>query len=175
MMVFDFAVLVVPHRKAIYTMALRMTRSVPEAEDLTQDALVKAFSRWHQFQPDPTIDLNRAAMSWIFRIVQNTFLSGWRRKQLAYRVYEDMAADEQTLRDEVEHAPDCDLIRRVIAERLDSGQRDVIIRAASGQKYREIAEALQIPIGTVMSRLFRARRILETELVGYAVENGFAL
>jgi RNA polymerase sigma-70 factor (ECF subfamily) len=153
--------------------ALRLARSRPDAEDLVQDTMTRALAAWPRFEPGSN------CRAWLFRILTNTFISGYRRKRrhnrFAHETGDDATAalygtDFQLAADPREALTDGlgDEALEALAELADD-YREVVIRAdLRGARYRDIARELGVPIGTVMSRLFRARRQLEDRLRDYA-------
>ena len=166
---------------ALYRTALRMTRSEAEAEDLVQETYIRAFRFRHQF----TAGTNLKA--WLFRILTNTFINQYRRKA---------ARPETTELDDVEESilyrhmrdvspgssspdPEAELIDNTLSsevkdalEALPEKFRTTLLLDVEGFSYKEIAEMLEIPIGTVMSRLHRGRKILQKRLYDLARERG---
>ena len=161
-------------RDELMGVAMRYTRNRPDAEDLVQETLIRAYSAWHRFEPGTN------CRAWMFRILTNSFINGYRRKKRHRKFTDENAEDgslavhgdarvkaappsakvvDQTLGDEVSAA---------LGTLLDD-YREVVQRAdLDGHRYKDIARDLGVPIGTVMSRLFRARRQLEALLKDYA-------
>ena len=172
-----FEELALPLTDALYATASRMTDPAT-AEDLVQETMIKAWRNFHTFQPGTHFK------AWIFRILTNTYISAYRRKSREPVVYDfsevDVAEpdaevrylriqDAEILKNHVE-----DGLKRAI-EKLPPEFRLVFLLSAFGEfPYREISEIAGIPIGTVMSRLFRARKILRQELSDYARAHGAA-
>ena len=172
-----FAAACLPHQGEMYGVGLRMTRSHQDALDLIQETLMRAMLAWDRFEPGSNV------RAWLLRILTNTFINGYRKRRrhqrfatecpgdaraALYGTPEDNTGDledaivEEELGDEVSGALD----------RLSPDYREVVERAdLRGEKYKDIAEATGVPIGTVMSRLFRARRQLEDDLRAYADED----
>jgi RNA polymerase sigma-70 factor, ECF subfamily len=166
---------------ALYRTALRMTRSEAEAEDLVQETYIRAFRFRHQF----TAGTNLKA--WLFRILTNTFINQYRRKA---------ARPETTELDDVEESilyrhmrdvspgstspnPEAELIDNTLSsevtdalEALPEKFRTTLLLDVEGFSYKEIAEVLDIPIGTVMSRLHRGRKFLQKRLYDLARDRG---
>lgn len=155
--------------------ALRLARSRGDAEDLVQEALLKAFRARHQFRQGTNM------RAWLVRILRNTFLNGYRRNGVARRVFEDSQSDAMTrsvgaatLRavcvEESDHLrPQLEEQLTAALDELPSDFRMVVLLADVEElSYREIAEALGCPIGTVMSRLHRGRRLLRGRLMEQA-------
>jgi RNA polymerase sigma-70 factor (ECF subfamily) len=172
----EFETLVRPHLDALYRTALRMTGSGPSAEDLVQDVFLKAYRNLHRFESGTNFK------AWIFTILTNTYINEYRRQSRA-PVVTDFAEIEP------EGAPETDYIRAEDVERLgdrlgDQAKQAIakipeefrlifLLSTFEDMSYKEIAAMLGIPIGTVMSRLFRARRILRDELASFARREGF--
>ncbi|MCP4446820.1 MAG: sigma-70 family RNA polymerase sigma factor [Myxococcales bacterium] len=170
----DFDSLVLPLRSDLYGTAMRYTHSASDADDLVQDTLVRAYGAWERFEPGSN------CRAWLFRILTNSFINGYRKRKHHRRftqenhddacaaVFGDVEARcqsprkvmvEECLGDEVSAA----------LESLGDDYRQVVEMAdLGGQRYRDIAGKLGVPIGTVMSRLYRARRQLESLLRDYA-------
>lgn len=147
--------------------AVRLTGSRAEAEDLVQDAVMRAWQFRAQFEKGSN------ARAWMHRIMMNTFINGYRRKRRERDILnlagieadDELAPSENiTLGDEVETA----------LAALPDEFRTVLMRIdLNEQSYREVADALGCPIGTVMSRLHRARRVLKSKLRAYATAEGY--
>ncbi len=178
-----FADLALPHLDALYGGALRYTKSPAAAEDLVQETMLRAYASWHQFDPATN------CRAWLFRILSNSFINGWRRKTKEREVLEGEQlgahGDRFYCRDSASawaHPEtvffDRNLSPTVLAA-LDSLKPEfrVVVELADlqGLSYREIADALEIPIGTVMSRLFRARQNLKGKLADHARQFGLLL
>jgi RNA polymerase sigma-70 factor, ECF subfamily len=166
---------------ALYRTALRMTRSEAEAEDLVQETYIRAFRFRHQFTPGTNLK------AWLFRILTNTFINQYRRKA---------ARPETTELDDVEESilyrhmrdvspgsaspnPEAELIDNTLSsevkdalEALPEKFRTTLLLDVEGFSYKEIAEVLDIPIGTVMSRLHRGRKFLQKRLYDLARDRG---
>jgi RNA polymerase sigma-70 factor, ECF subfamily len=140
----------------LWRFALRLAANRHDAEDLVQRACVRALERRHQFQP------GTSALSWVFSIVHSVWLNEVRARQI--RKHANMRWSEElsdTLAESSVQNPELDALHRQIiaaVEGLPDAQRAVMLLVAiEGWSYREAAETLEIPIGTVMSRLARAR------------------
>ncbi len=172
----SFESLALPHLDTVYRVALRLARDEHEAEDLVQETYLKACKAFGRFEMREF-----GIRPWLLRILHNTFLNRVSRNKRAPR-----AADQQSLdqvhADEFEGGSVCDL-PVLDYENLDSEVRTALDRlspefrlvlslwATMDFSYQEIADILDVPIGTVMSRLHRARRQLVRELEDYAREN----
>ena len=171
------------HLDALYRTALRMTRSEADAEDLVQETFIRAFRFRDQF----TLGTNMKA--WLFRILTNTFINTYRRKAAQPEVTDLEGVDEFSLyrRMADDRAassspdPEAELLKSVVdtevtdaLEELPEKFRTTLLLDVEGFSYREIAEMLGIPIGTVMSRLHRGRKFLQKRLYDLARERGIA-
>ena len=161
----------------LYSTALRMTGQAAAAEDLVQETLLKAYKNLHQFEPGTNF------RAWIFRILTNTYINEYRRKARAPQTMDFTEADPGAPDREPAFFTVDDLAQfrdRVSGEaakaleKVPDEFRIVFLMNTLGEfSYKEIGEMLGVPIGTVMSRLFRARRILRDELADYAKKEGF--
>jgi RNA polymerase sigma-70 factor (ECF subfamily) len=171
------------HLDALYRTALRMTRSEADAEDLVQETYIRAFRFRDQF----TLGTNMKA--WLFRILTNTFINTYRRKAAQPDVTDLEGVDEFSLyrRMADDRAassspdPEAELLKTVVdtevtdaLEELPEKFRTAVLLDVEGFSYKEIAEMLAIPIGTVMSRLHRGRKFLQKRLYDLARERGIA-
>lgn len=171
------------HLDALYRTALRMTRSEADAEDLVQETYIRAFRFREQF----TLGTNMKA--WLFRILTNTFINTYRRKTAQPEVTDLEGVDEFSLyrRMADDRAassspdPEAELLNSVVdtevtdaLEALPEKFRTAVLLDVEGFSYKEIAEMLGIPIGTVMSRLHRGRKFLQKRLYDLARERGIA-
>ena len=170
----DFADEVLPLRDELFAVALRYTRNRSDAEDLTQETMTRALGAWHRFESGTN------CRAWLFRILTNSFINGYRRRK-RHRRFTDEKGDDTAIAMHGELSPRrTDPSRAVIEEclgdqvsaaldTLGPDYRKVVEMAdLHGQRYKDIAKKLGVPIGTVMSRLFRARRQLEALLTEYA-------
>ncbi len=166
----DFARTVLARLEELRGTALRLTRSPASADDLLQETGLRAWRFRAQFAPDSS------ARAWLHRILVNTFIHGWRRQRREREVHAQVGA-EPTRPCCVEAADGAALGDEVSAAlaALPADFRAVLVRVdLLDQSYREAADALGCPIGTVMSRLHRARRALQHALTAYAREAGYA-
>lgn len=166
---------------ALYNTAYRMTRNAADAEDLVQETYLKAYKNFDKFEPGTNLK------AWLFRIMKNTFINNYRKQQLV-PPQSDFAAIEESFESQVaEEAtrkirnPEDELLEDVLDEdvqramdELPEDYRMVVVLAdLEGFSYKEVSEILEIPLGTVMSRLYRGRKLLETALLLYAHEHGY--
>jgi RNA polymerase sigma-70 factor (ECF subfamily) len=161
--------------EALYSFALKLTKARDDAEDLVSDTMLRAFQRWEQYR------LGTNIRAWLFTILYHVFVSRKRRVD-AREVQAPEDEDGWALLDAVGEAnPEGafydsfldEEITGAIAKLPDEYRAAVVMSDLHGMRYAEIAQVLQVPEGTVKSRLFRGRRILQKELVGYAVEMGY--
>ena len=165
-----------PHLDALYRVALRLTGEPSRAEDLVQDTMLKAYRSWRQYRPGTN------AKGWLLTILRNTFINDYRRRKLE-PVPMDLEAVEPfaIFRDVAEADPEGAFFAQIVDEKvieaidaLPTDFREVLVLSdMEGLSYAEIAAALEVPVGTVKSRLFRARRQLQAALYTHAVEMGY--
>lgn len=171
-----------PQMDAVYRFALRLARDPDVAEDLTQETFLRAYKSWDQYTPGTQVK------SWLFTICRNQFFrSEERRRRHDEIVTQQAEADPRMISREAtvfraarERDPegafwsrivDADVMR-AIDDLPTEFRYPVVLSDLEGLSYPEIAAVLNIPLGTVKSRLFRGRRILEKELYVYAAEQG---
>jgi RNA polymerase sigma-70 factor (ECF subfamily) len=151
----------------LYRVALRLCREGANAEDLLQETYLQAWRSFHRFEPGTNL------RAWLYKILFNVFYSGQRRERLAVvsveeSIAETIAYDPPT----PQHLTEDEVLMAL--ERLPRDfQIPVVLADVEELSYREIAEVLQAPLGTVMSRLHRGRKLLRMELVEYARDAGY--
>jgi RNA polymerase sigma-70 factor (ECF subfamily) len=161
-----------PHLDTLYRVALRLTSDPAAAEDLVQDTMLRALRAWGTFQSGSN------ARAWLVTILRNQFINGWRARRRSPEAVDMDAIPE--LPDLGDPDPEGrffrDLVDEEVLAAVDALPEDfrevVVLSDMEGLPYADIAEALHIPVGTVKSRLFRARRILQGRLRRYAEETG---
>lgn len=174
-----------PYVDQLFGAAMRYTRNRADAEDLVQEAMAKAYSSFHQFRPGTNL------RAWLYRVLSTTYINSYRKKQ---RRPQEVSADG--VRDNLEDAGDFSLFDRLeggaspsaefevmqqlpqqaVKDALDSLPEQfrtaVYLADVEGFSYAEIAEIMETPIGTVMSRLHRGRNALQRALYDHAIRYG---
>ena len=169
-----------PFLDQLYSAAMRMTRNPADAQDLVQETFVKAFASFHQFEEGTNLK------AWLYRILTNTYINIYRKRQ---------REPQQTMTDEIDdwslakamghtsvglrsaetealdHLPDS-AVKDALANLPEDFRLAVYLADVEGFSYKEIAEIMGTPIGTVMSRLHRGRKALQKALFSYAAERG---
>lgn len=179
----DFEAGVIAQLDSLYRTALRLTHNQQEAEDLVQETMLKAFRFSKSYQPGTNL------RAWLFRILNTSAINRY-RKQATHPTPAALPEGEEfylynRIRDlsgqELTTAAEDEVLSKYLDEDVYKALNDlpynfrmpVILADIEGMSYKEIAEALQIPIGTVMSRISRARRQLQQSLWKYAQERGY--
>ena len=176
----EFETACMAHMDSLYASALKMTRNQVEAEELVQDTFVRAFRFKKNFEWGTNLK------AWLFRILTNTFINDYRHRKHEQKYMERTAVeplyDEVLNRQAIEYTanPENHVFTKFFKEDLDSALEElpedfrmaVVLSDIEGFSYKEIADILDKPIGTVMSRLHRGRKLLQRSLVDYAVEAG---
>ena len=164
---------------ALYGAALRYTKNPQDAEDLVQDTYAKAFNSFHQFEPGTNLK------AWLYRILTTTFINTYRKDQRRPQISDGEVEDWQifeaashtsdqgkSAEDVVlENLPDGD-VKEALASIPEDFRMVVYYADVEGYSYKEIAEIIGVPTGTVMSRLHRGRKLLRVALADYAKSRG---
>ncbi len=173
----EFEKIAFEHLDRLYGTAMKLTRRNAEADDLLQETYTRAFQHFGQFEQGTNFK------AWIFRILINTYINGYRRKGRAPAlvdfsemepVYQEASQETSFLNQPVDSLYErLDEEVKQALEKLPEEYRVVLLLASvEGFSYEEIARMVEIPIGTVMSRLFRARALMRRNLADYAKERG---
>lgn len=170
-----------PYLDQLYAAAMGMTHNRSDAQDLVQETYLKAYAAFHRFATGTNM------RAWLYRILTNTYINQYRKRQREPRVgaIDDleewqigsaesttMTASRSAETEAIERLPESDV--RTALEALPDTFRTVVYFAdVEGYSYEQIAKFMRTPVGTVMSRLHRARRLLRAALVGYAQDQGY--
>ncbi len=177
----DFTTGNLPYREQLYKSALRMTRSVEDAEDLIQETYLKAYKYYARFSEGTNFK------AWLFKIMKNTFINSYRKKKLQppkvdfddiqEGLEETLAAKAHASLDDPENWLMAVEMDHEVREALLSLPHDykmvVLLADLEGFAYKEIAEILAVPVGTIMSRLYRGRRMLERALLSFGTRYNY--
>lgn len=177
----DFETAALPYLDPLYNMAYRLTRNADDGQDLVQETYLKAYRHFDKFEKGTNLK------AWLFKIMKNTFINGYRKRQnrppeSAFSDIED--AFESSLREDVLQGvknPEQQVLDTVLdgdvqhaLDDLPTEYRMVILLVdLEGFSYKEAAAIVDVPVGTVMSRLYRGRRLLEQALLVYARKQGY--
>ena len=175
----DFDKEIIPHMDALYNFALRLTTDPNDAEDLVQDTIVKAYRFFSSYEKGTN------AKAWMFRILKNSFINNYRKtsKKPSQVDYDEVSSYYESIRAERTETSDLESLMfremmdddlSIALKRLPEDFRTVVLLCdVEGYTYEEIANMLDVPIGTIRSRLHRGRNLLKTELLEYAKKRGY--
>ena len=176
----DFNEEIIPHLDALYNFGLRLTADPNDAEDLVQDTIVKAYRFFSSYEKGTN------AKAWLFRILKNSYINNYRKKSKKPQQvdYDEVATFYESIRAERTDTSDLEdkmfreLIDDDISNALDQIPEDfrtvVLLCDVEDFTYEEIANMLDVPIGTIRSRLHRGRNLLKAQLTEYASKRGYA-
>ena len=164
----------------LYAAAMRYTKNPEDAQDLVQDTYAKAYTSFHQFEPGTNLK------AWLYRVLTTTFINTYRKDQRRPQTSDSELEDWQIAEASshtsdqgkssedvvLESLPDSD-IKNALAEIPEEFRMAVYLADVEGFSYKEIAEIVGVPAGTVMSRLHRGRKQLREKLTDYARERGY--
>ena len=171
-----------PFMDQLYAAALRMTRNPADAQDLVQETFVKAYAAFRQFEQGTNLK------AWLYRILTNTFINTYRKKQrepyhsnvdeledwqLGGAASTTASAGRSAEAEAIDHLPDS-AVKQALQSIPEDFRMAVYFADVEGFSYQEIADIMKTPIGTVMSRLHRGRRMLREQLTDYAHERGLS-
>lgn len=178
----EFERIALIHLDSLYGAAYRLTRNPRDAEDLVQDSLLRAYRFWDSFQHDSN------CKAWLLRIVTNTFINEYQRKKRSREILDAASAEQGATDGVLVHAaandkqtPERAMLQRSVSDdvqrALDQLPEDfrtaVILCDMQNLSYKEIADIMGCPVGTVMSRLSRGRSLLARQLREFAVAHGY--
>jgi RNA polymerase sigma-70 factor (ECF subfamily) len=170
----EFEEIAFQHMDSLYGAALRMTRDASDAQDLVQDAYIRAFRFFDKFEKGTNFK------AWLFKILKNVYINKYRKELKKPQMVNisDVEAsgdlkEAVTPEDEIFNGLLDDDITRAMNDLPEEFRLAIILSDLQGFSYKEVAEILDRPIGTVMSRLHRGRKLLRSSLRGYAKKHGY--
>jgi len=170
----EFARIALRYMDSVYSLALGMTRDATEAEDLVQDTYLRACRFFDTFQRDTNF------RAWLFTILRNIYINRYRRESRGPQMV-DISGIQMSSEVTSDSTPENDIFSRLLDDDVTDAMNSlptsfhtaVVLSDLEGLSYKEIAEELDIPIGTVMSRLYRGRKLLRDRLHEYARKRGY--
>ena len=170
----EFEELALQSMDSLYGVALRMTRDVTEAQDLVQDVFLRAYRFFDRFEKGTNFK------AWLFKILKNVYINKYRRESRMPQMV-DVFGVEASNSLQISKTPENEVFDKLlddeITDAMDALPEEfrfaIVLSDLQGFSYKEIAEILDCPIGTVMSRLHRGRKLLRDSLYGYAKERGY--
>lgn len=164
------------HLDSLFNVALRLTGNSSDAEDLVQDTVLKAYRAWDQFETGTN------CRAWLVTILRNTFINKFRREsRRPSSVHYDSVEDTSVFEAVQDRDPEGSFFRFIVDAEVKQAIQGLpeefriplVLSDIEGMSYAEIAHVLELPVGTVKSRLFRGRRRLQKRLYEYALEMGY--
>ena len=164
------------HLDVLYRVALRLTGNPSDADDLVQETMLKAYRAWEQFEPGTN------AKGWLLTILRHAFINEYRRRRRRPETVDIDAVEPFAVFPDVqEEDPQGAFFDRIVDDEVlraidqlpEAFRETLVLSDVEGLNYQEIAKMLDVPVGTVKSRLFRARHLLQRQLYRYAVEMGY--
>ena len=164
------------HLDTLYRVALRLTGNPADADDLVQETMLKAYRAWDQYEKGTN------AKGWLLTILRNSFINEYRRRSRHPETVDvDTIEPFAVLSEEQEEDAHTRFFDQIVDEEVqraidglpEAFREALVLSDVEGMGYQEIAGILGVPVGTVKSRLFRARQLLKKKLYEYAVEMGY--
>jgi len=164
------------HLDALYRVALRLSGNAADADDLVQETMLKAYRAWDQYERGTN------AKGWLLTILRHTFINEYRRRTRHPETVDVDAIEPFAVFDDVqEQDPQGRFFDQIVDDEVlravdglpEQFREALVLSDVEGMSYEEVARVLGVPLGTVKSRLFRARRLLQAKLYEYAVEMGY--
>lgn len=164
------------HLDVLYRVALRLTGNPSDADDLVQETMLKAYRAWEQYQQGTN------AKAWLLTILRHAFINEYRRRARHPETTDIAAIEPFAVFPEIQDDDPQgaffdrivdDEVLRAIDELPEAFRETLVLSDVEGMSYQEIAGILEVPVGTVKSRLFRARHLLQAKLYDYAVGQGY--
>jgi RNA polymerase sigma-70 factor (ECF subfamily) len=169
----------IPHTELLYNYALRMTNNPSDADDLLQETFLKAYRFWDKYESGTNI------RAWLFRIMKNSYINRYRKEtkepstvdygevENFYSSIKDASTESNDLQETLYGNLLDDDVASAVAELPEDFRTVVILCDIEGLSYEEISEFVDIPLGTVRSRLHRGRKLLRGKLLEYARKKGY--
>ena len=164
------------HLDALYRVARRLTGNPADADDLVQETILKAYRAWDQYEQGTN------AKGWLLTILRNAFINEYRRRVRHPETVDIDAIEPFAVFDQVQDDdPQGKFFDRIVDDEVlravdqlpESLRETVVLSDVEGMSYQDVAQILGVPVGTVKSRLFRGRQLLQKQLYHYAVTNGY--
>ncbi len=176
----EFAEQAMQFAPQLYSSALRMTRNAADAEDLIQETYLRAYRGYNNFEEGTNL------RAWLFRILTNTYINSYRARQrrpqeselgdvedlYLYKRISGIDVASRSAEDTLFDLFTDDEVKKALEDLPESFRLPVLLADVQGFSYKEIAEMLDVPIGTVMSRLHRGRKAMQKALIEFASERG---